>query len=149
MGILRKFLSIWIYSASAVFAMVVIAAIMGIEEHPGPDWGAAILAAIFSFVFFVLGQKVWPKTQVNETFNLHYNHSEVSVDSLVAGGKYLMVYTDARGARSERIIQFIRITVSKGNAYIRAVCLTKNANCTFPVDRIESLFSMDSDDVLV
>lgn len=84
-----------------------------------------------------------------ETFGLHHHQNEVGIDGLVSGGKYLMVYTDAQGARSERTIKFIRQTFSNGNAYIQAVCLTKNANRTFRVDRIESLFSMDSGEVLV
>lgn len=84
-----------------------------------------------------------------EEFNFHEDHAEVGIDGLVAGGKYLMVYTDAQGARSERAIKFSRQSFSNGNAYIHAICLTKNANRTFRVDRIETLFSMDSGEVLL
>lgn len=71
------------------------------------------------------------------------------LEALVSGGQYMMSYRDAEGKVTERAIRFNKQTGSGGTAYLQAFCLMRKANRTFRVDRIESLFSTDTGEILV
>lgn len=71
------------------------------------------------------------------------------LQALVSGGQYMMSYRDAEGKVTKRPIRFNKKTGSGDAAYLQAFCLMRKANRTFRVDRIESLFSTETGEVLV
>lgn len=60
--------------------------------------------------------------------------------SELAGRGFVIVYTDAAGARSERRIICRNVYTAEGRRYLEATCLERHAPRCFRVDRIEEAY---------
>lgn len=70
-------------------------------------------------------------------------------DSLVVGEEYMLTYEDSEGDISNRAIIYRSSEYKNGIEYIKAVCLVRNSLRTFRADRVMSLFSAETGEVLV
>ncbi len=73
----------------------------------------------------------------------------LDVFDLDDGGEYEMVYKDANGKKSHRDIIFRGLENKNERQYLTAICMKKRAFRTFRVDRIQSLHSLDTGEILI